>query len=58
MRRTTTKNMKMGIRSSLQRLGRSICVFRDGGYIGMMIGSDHREGLEVMLEAEVSILII
>ena len=43
--------------SVLQLLGQSR-VFVDGDRIGMDIGSDRREGLEAMLEAEASILTI
>ena len=52
------KNMTTGGRSSLWRLVQSLCVFRDGRGIGMVIGSDFREVLEVMTEAEKSILTI
>ena len=49
-----TKNIFMGEVSIFWRLGRSHHVFGDGGGIGIVIGRDHREGLDTM--AEVSIL--
>ena len=54
----TRKHMITRSRSILQRLGRSIHVFRYDGRIGMVIGSDLQEGLEEISEAEASILMI
>ena len=56
--RITTKNKKTGSCSSLPRLVQSLHVFRDDRVIGMVIGSDYREGSEKMAEAEASILTI
>ena len=44
--------------SILWPLGLFLCVFGDDGEIGMVIGSNRREGLEAILEAEASILTI
>ena len=55
-RRRTTKNMMTGVQYSLQLLGRSLCIFGDGGIIGMVTGSDYWEGSKVKTEAEALIL--
>ena len=57
-RSTMTNNTMTGGHYILQRLGRSLCVFRYGGGIGMVIGSDRQEVSKAMADAEVLILMM
>ena len=45
-RRRMKKSITTGGRSSIQRLGIYLCIFGDGGRIGIVIGIDRQEGLE------------
>ena len=58
MRRMKKENMTTEVQSSLQRFGQSICIFRDGGVVGIVIGSDQRKVSEAMVEVEASNLTI
>ena len=49
------KSMTTGGQSSVRQLDLSLRIFGDVSGIGMLIGSDHREGSEAMEEVEASI---